>query len=91
MRRENAFNRTLISVCMYVCAYVSVPYILPECSTNVHKKSYVVRSLYGFIYIWFFIIPLYMLRFVLLWFFCLFVLLLIAVSCHCSVCVRLSH
>jgi len=25
------------------------PYILPECSTNVHKKSFVVRSLYGFI------------------------------------------
>ena len=36
-------------------------------------------------------LPLYMLRFVLLWFFCLFVLLLIAMSCHCSVCVRLSH
>jgi len=25
------------------------PYNLPECSTNVHKKSFVVRSLYGFI------------------------------------------
>ena len=35
--------------------------------------------------------PLYMFRFVLLCFFCLFVLLLIAMSCHCSVCVRLSH
>ena len=32
-----------------------------------------------------------MLRFVLLWFFCLFVLLLIAMLCHCSVCVRFSH
>jgi len=32
-----------------------------------------------------------MFRFVLLCFFCLFVLLLIAMSCHCSVCVRLSH
>ena len=34
--------------------------------------------------------PLYMFCFVLLWFFCSFVLLLIAMSCHCSVCVRLS-
>jgi len=25
------------------------PYNLPECSTNVHKKSFVVRSLYDFI------------------------------------------
>jgi len=25
------------------------PYTLPDCSTNVHKKSFVVRSLYGFI------------------------------------------
>ena len=25
------------------------PYNLPECSTNVHKKSFVVRSLYSFI------------------------------------------
>ena len=25
------------------------PYNLPECNTNVHKKSFVVRSLYGFI------------------------------------------
>jgi len=24
------------------------PYNLPECSTNVHKKPFVVRSLYGF-------------------------------------------
>ena len=26
-----------------------LPYNLPDCSTNVHKKSFVVRSLYGFI------------------------------------------
>ena len=70
------------------------PYILPECSTNVHKNHllfvpcmvlYKIRRFYYFLH--------HYICYVLFYcgFFVLFVLLLIAMSCHCSVCVRLSH